>query len=236
MPVSDKDVLPPLPIRISRAERTLHKRSATCTPDWLCTPITADSTVPLRTPVLSPSTSSSASTNTMRSPSSATWKRTTFSKASDLTKLRLGSASPSQVTLHRSGSVLSFASADAFGKTDFFDDGDFDAYLSPRSPTYTGGASMASSPRRARSHTDNSNYSLPSSFNYQPSGFPAHSPKNSQSSSNYTDDTIDSEILMTSQMVESAYQAVTGRPSSIVKIRRSFSDERVAYGKQPLWI
>lgn len=233
LPVSNEQVPPPFSSKISRAERSLHKHSASCTPDWLCAPIVADVSVPLRTPALSPSVSSSATSTTYgRSPTSATWKKGTFGRAADGTRRRL-SKSPSQVALHRNDSVLSFASADAFGQSNLFDDDEAEAYLSPRSATHY--SSTMSPSRRTRSNTDASNYSLPSSFNYQPSGFPTHRPKNSQSST-YTDDTVESEVLMTCQMVESAYQAVRSRPASLIKARRSFSDERSAYGRQPVWI
>lgn len=194
----------------------------------------ADPHVSLRTPALSPSTSFSASTGTTRSPTSATWKRGTFGRMADGSKRRF-SKSPSQVGLHRNDSVLSFASADAFGKASLFDEEESETYSSPSSPMFDAMA-PSTSPRRARSTVDASNYSLPSAFNYSPAGFPTHRQKDSQSSSTYTDDTVESEILMTSQMADSAYQVVRSRPSSLVKPRRSFSDERSAYGRQPLWI
>lgn len=229
---------PPIPSRMSRVERNLHKRSATCTdtPEWLSEPITATSCVPLRTPILSPSTSS-INTYSTKSPTSASWKKSTFGKTADAARRRL-SKSPSQIHLQRNDSVMSFASADAFGKTDIFDEDGGNDHTIPCSPKQRFNTSSC---RRTRSHTDTSNYSLPTSFNYQtppltPAGYnPSHRTKNSESSI-YTEDTLESEILMTCQMVDSAYQAVKSRPSSLIRIRNSFSDERSAYGRQPVWI
>lgn len=236
--------------RISRIEKTLHKRSATCTdtPDWLCTPITAQSSVPLRMPTLACPSSSSVASVGMKSPTSAIWKKGTFGRTADAARRRL-SKSPSQPHLQRNDSVLSFASADAFGKMDFFDDDGTDMFTSapssascasPRTPYHHHYSdSNARTVRRTRSNTDTSNYSLPSSFNYQTSptsssSSSSHRPKNSESSI-YTEDTAESEVLMTCQMEESAYQAIRSRPSSLIKIRRSFSDERNAYGRERVW-
>ena len=243
--------------RLTRTEKTLHKRSATCldTPDWLCTPITAQSTIPLRTPpnIACPSESSIINIS-MKSPASASWKKTTFGRTADAARRRM-SKSTSQVQLQRNDSVLSFASADAFGKANLFDNDDEPDMVysipstsssSPRDVQYAT-YHDAQTVRRTRSNTDSSNYSLPSSFNYRTPSLA--SPRSASSSSSqhrtknsedtiYTEDTGDSEVLMTCQMVESAYQArrSRSRPPSLVKIRRSFSDERSAYGKEAMWV